>query len=144
MTFGAMEILSSDQLRRLLLAASDTAQTKMAELVSQLASLSIEDQREIRSWMTSSLTAAPEPSGEHGPVETWALENSLEFQIALTNGVLLWSATSNASELRECKVRSLTECARRASDAHKCVLNCRSELITRDAVTKTVRPRRIA
>ena len=132
MTFGQLNLLTTDQLEKLLKAASDAAAPAMREMLRQIDQLRSEEQQQVRRCMNTTLTTASGFLSETPNFKTWALDNPTECQMAMARGAMLWSAQRLLEEVGpQQSAQSISGTARKALDAHNCVLTCRTELQVR-------------
>jgi len=129
MTFGQLDLLTTDQLEKLLRAASDAAAQAMREMLGQIDQLGLEEQQQVRLCMNTTLTTASGFLSETPNFKTWALDHPTECQMAMARGAMLWSAQRLLEEVGPHQsAQSISATARKALDAHNCVQTCRTEL----------------
>lgn len=129
MTYGQFELLTTDQLEKLLAAAAEAASAGMQEMLLRVKALLPQERQQVRRFMNTTLTTASGFLSETPAFKAWALENPTECQIAMARGVLAWNAQKLLEELDG--TQQISDAAKRALDAHKCVQTCRTELQTR-------------
>ena len=130
MTYGQFELLTTDQLEKLLEAASEAASAAMREMLLQIKVLKPQGRRQVRRFMNTTLTTASGFLSETPAFKAWALENPTECQMAMARGALAWNAQKLLEELDGTQL--ISDAAKRALDAHKCVQTCRIELQARE------------
>ncbi len=129
MTFGQLNLLTTDQLEKLLTAASDAATDAMREMLRQIEQLRFEERGQVRRYMNTTLTTASGFLSETPTFKSWALEHPTECQMAMARGAMLWSAQKLLDEIGpQESAQSISGVARKALDAHSCVQSCQSEL----------------
>ena len=129
MTYGQLNLLTTDQLEKLLTAASDAAVDAMREMLRQIEQLRFEERGQVRRCMNTTLTAASGFLSETPAFKAWALENPTECQMALARGAMLWSAQKLLEEIgSQESAQSISGVARKALGAYSCVQSCQAEL----------------
>ena len=129
-----LEALSAEHLETRALCASVTAKIALVDLFSLISELAPEEQRELRLSMKAALRSTSGGSEEDACVESWAIKNPIESQMAMAWEATEWSAAHlkcEEPESRRKQLLQIAQTAHRVWTSHRSATDCVSELLSR-------------